>query len=132
MSKQLTVRVDDDVKPEFEKLCKKIGISVSNAVNIYMVQSVRRNGFPFPLSADESGGYTCGSEERREKNEETLVRRKKDSEDDKGSMLTFEEYCEKNKKQLDGAELDLKNGKGIKFTVEEFKKYCEGHKEVKK
>ena len=49
---QISLRIDDDVKQEAEKVLKEIGISMSSAVNIFLKTVVREKRIPFVLSAE--------------------------------------------------------------------------------
>lgn len=49
---QISLRIDDDVKQEAEKVLKEIGISMSSAVNIFLKTVVREKRIPFELSAE--------------------------------------------------------------------------------
>jgi DNA-damage-inducible protein J len=47
----LTIRIDDDIKKEAETLFKRLGISVSGAINIFFRQAIREQAIPFTISA---------------------------------------------------------------------------------
>lgn len=49
---QISLRIDDDVKQEAEKVLKEIGISMSSAVNIFLKTVGREKRIPFELSAE--------------------------------------------------------------------------------
>ena len=49
---QISLRIDDDVKVNAEKVCKDIGMSMSTAVNIYLKRLVSERRIPFEVSAD--------------------------------------------------------------------------------
>ena len=49
---QISLRIDDDVKVNAEKVCKDIGMSISTAVNIYLKRLVSERRIPFEVSAD--------------------------------------------------------------------------------
>lgn len=49
---QVNVRVDDDVKKKAEETCADIGITLSSAINIYLVKIGREGRIPFELTAD--------------------------------------------------------------------------------
>ena len=49
---QISMRIDDDVKQEAEKVLKEIGISMSSAVNIFLKTVGREKRIPFELSAE--------------------------------------------------------------------------------
>ena len=49
---QISLRIDDDVKQEAEKVLKEIGMSMSSAVNIFLKTVGREKRIPFELSAE--------------------------------------------------------------------------------
>ena len=49
---QISLRIDDDVKVNAEKVCKDIGMSMSTAVNIYLKRLVSERRIPFEVSED--------------------------------------------------------------------------------
>ena len=48
-----SIRMDPEVKSEFDKLCENIGLSASTAFNIFAKRSVRERAINLPLSASE-------------------------------------------------------------------------------
>jgi addiction module RelB/DinJ family antitoxin len=49
----MTVRVDDNVKKQFDALCEQFGMSVNAAVNVFINAVVRTRSIPFKISAEE-------------------------------------------------------------------------------
>lgn len=49
---QISLRVDDELKRDAEKILNDIGLSMSTAINIFLKTVVRENRIPFELSAD--------------------------------------------------------------------------------
>ena len=49
---QISVRVDDNVKKQAESVCSEIGMSLSTAINIYLVRLGKERRVPFDVSAD--------------------------------------------------------------------------------
>ncbi len=49
---QINLRVDDDVKKKAEQACIELGLSMSTAINIYLVKLGREKRIPFEVSAD--------------------------------------------------------------------------------
>lgn len=49
----LTVRIDEATKAQFDALCNELGLSASTAVNIFARAMVREQGFPFPVAMRE-------------------------------------------------------------------------------
>ena len=44
-----SVRLDSKLKDDAEKLFAELGLSLGSAMNIFLRQSVRINGLPFPI-----------------------------------------------------------------------------------
>lgn len=49
---QISLRVDDDVKYDAERILDDIGISMSTAINVFLKTVIRENRIPFELAAD--------------------------------------------------------------------------------
>lgn len=49
MSTTLTIRVDKQDKEQAEKILKKLGLTLSAAINIFIKAIIRNNGIPFAL-----------------------------------------------------------------------------------
>ncbi len=47
----MTVRVDNNVKKQFDALCEQFGMSVNAAVNVFINAVVRTRSIPFEISA---------------------------------------------------------------------------------
>jgi DNA-damage-inducible protein J len=47
----LSIRIDDDIKAEAERLFQSMGLNLSSAVNIFIRQSIARKEIPFKISA---------------------------------------------------------------------------------
>ena len=50
----MTVRMDADIKAQFEELCSQFGMSVNTAMNIFANTVVRRRKIPFEITAKPS------------------------------------------------------------------------------
>lgn len=48
----ISIRMDGELKQNFERLCRDIGMNVSTAFTIFAKQSVRENRLPVSLSVD--------------------------------------------------------------------------------
>ena len=44
-----TIRIDSELKAEFDKLCDEFGMSVNTAFNIYVKTVVRQRRIPFQI-----------------------------------------------------------------------------------
>ncbi len=51
MSEKVTisVRIDKNVKEQFEQICKAIGLKSSDAINIFVRKVIIEKGIPFPV-----------------------------------------------------------------------------------
>ncbi|MBO5803661.1 MAG: type II toxin-antitoxin system RelB/DinJ family antitoxin [Bacteroidales bacterium] len=47
-----TIRMDADLKAEFDKLCDEFGMSANTAFNIYVKTVIRQRRIPFTIEAD--------------------------------------------------------------------------------
>ena len=47
-----TIRMDAELKAEFDKLCDQFGMSANTAFNIYVKAVVRQRRIPFQIEAD--------------------------------------------------------------------------------
>ena len=47
-----TIRIDSELKAEFDKLCDEFGMSANTAFNIYVKTVVRQRRIPFQIEAD--------------------------------------------------------------------------------
>ena len=50
----MTVRVDNNIKKQFDALCEQFGMSVNAAVNVFINAVVRTRSIPFTISAEEA------------------------------------------------------------------------------
>ena len=51
MSIQVSTRIDEATKQDFDRICNGIGISPSNALSIFIRSVINHNGIPFVLTA---------------------------------------------------------------------------------
>ena len=48
-TKTISIRMDEQLKKDFEELCKDIGLSMSTAMNVFATRAVQENRIPFEL-----------------------------------------------------------------------------------
>lgn len=48
----LNIRIDENLKEQFDKLCNELGFNMSTAVNIFARAMVRQQALPFVVSLD--------------------------------------------------------------------------------
>jgi DNA-damage-inducible protein J len=53
----ITIRIDDDVKKDAESLFRKLGFSVSSAINVFFRQAIREQAIPFQVKTDKEREY---------------------------------------------------------------------------
>ena len=50
----ISIRLDSDIKKQFDDLCKEFGISTNAAFNLFARTVVREQAIPFPISLNNS------------------------------------------------------------------------------
>jgi DNA-damage-inducible protein J len=50
----LTVRMDNQVKAQFDKLCNEFGMSANTAINIFVKAVIRSRSIPFSINDNSS------------------------------------------------------------------------------
>ncbi len=48
----INVRIDEDLKKQFENFCNQTGLNISTAINIFVKTVVRENQIPFKITTD--------------------------------------------------------------------------------
>ena len=51
MSIQVSIRIDEATKRQFDKVCESIGLSPSNALSMFIKGVINYNGIPFNIVA---------------------------------------------------------------------------------
>ena len=54
----LNIRMDSNLKKQFEAFCADMGMSMTTAVNIFAKKAVRENRIPFEISGDAPNAET--------------------------------------------------------------------------
>jgi DNA-damage-inducible protein J len=49
---QISIRIDDTVKDDADKLFAELGLTLSGAVNIFVRQAIRQRAIPFVVTAE--------------------------------------------------------------------------------
>ena len=49
-----TIRIDNETKSQFDLLCKRLGLSVSTAFNLFIRKSLREQAIPFRVDLNSS------------------------------------------------------------------------------
>ena len=63
----LNIRIDDDVKKDAEVLFANLGLNMSTAINMFLRQSIRDNGIPFMITAEQPNKTTIEAIEEARK-----------------------------------------------------------------
>jgi addiction module RelB/DinJ family antitoxin len=92
---QLNVKIDPALKRDVEAVSKKIGLTPSDAVRVFLIQYVSHRGFPFDVTVnDEEWDY------RKRYNAKTvdIIKRSYDPKNlieiDGGTMEDFDRYMQ--------------------------------------
>ncbi len=49
----ISIRIDDKLKKQFEAICLELGFNMTTAINVFARAMVRKKGIPFELTIDE-------------------------------------------------------------------------------
>lgn len=49
----LCIRMDENLKKQFDHLCDELGLTMSTAINIFVKKFIREKGMPFALSIND-------------------------------------------------------------------------------
>ena len=55
MSIQVSTRIDEATKKQFDKVCERIGVTPSNALSMFIKGVINFNGIPFNVVATSEG-----------------------------------------------------------------------------
>lgn len=61
----ISIRIDEELKKQFEKFCSDTGMTMTTAFNIFVKKAVREQRIPFEITADPF--YSTANIERLEK-----------------------------------------------------------------
>ena len=81
----LTIRIDENIKRDAEKLFEELGMSMSGAINIFFRQAIRERAIPFSIKAkvDDDKYYEYFNPHNMKVLKESLAQA------EKGDMITF-------------------------------------------
>jgi DNA-damage-inducible protein J len=54
---QISIRIDDTIKDDADKLFAELGLTLSGAVNIFVRQAIRQRGIPFVVTIEGDPFY---------------------------------------------------------------------------
>lgn len=84
----MTVRLDAQMKSQFDSLCEQFGMSANTAINIFVKAVVRTKSIPFAINAKDE------KEEIRQKAIKAIESMQKSAEESGASEMTLEEINE--------------------------------------
>ena len=58
----LTTRCDEHIKTEADRIYKELGMTLSTAVNMFLVATVKQKGYPIPMTTTEDSATPQDSE----------------------------------------------------------------------
>ena len=61
----INIRIDEELKKQFEKFCEDTGLTMTTAFNIFIKKAVKEQRIPFEITADPF--YSASNIERLEK-----------------------------------------------------------------
>lgn len=61
----ISIRIDEELKKQFEKFCSDTGMTMTTAFNIFVKKAVKEQKIPFEITADPF--YSAANMERLEK-----------------------------------------------------------------
>ncbi len=93
----ISTRIDDKVKSDAERVAGEIGISLSTAINVFLVQFVSNSGFPFDVVVPKNKRRQAIID--LEQLDATVKRAIADS-DDTGQAERFDYFDEKTNKLI--------------------------------
>ena len=57
----MNIRMDKEVKEQAQKIFAQLGMDMTTAVNVFLRQTIRHNGFPFELKIDTPNEETMAA-----------------------------------------------------------------------
>ena len=58
MQSNISVRIDETLKQQFDSLCSELGLTMSAAVNLFIKAVIREKGLPFAISINDYNSET--------------------------------------------------------------------------
>ncbi len=82
----MTIRMDSQIKKQFDKLCQQFGMSTNTAINIFVNQVVRSRAIPFIITSKDDE-----KEEIRKKGLEAFYQIRKEMEESNDEEISLSE-----------------------------------------
>ena len=100
----LTIQIDETLKEKGEILFNRFGLSITDAINLFLSKSVEEDNLPFDLDEDFDLDGPYSAEEDAllysPSNVAAILEAKKSLDEGKGISMTFEEFRELSKRIL--------------------------------
>ena len=71
-STNINIRMEQELKNQFEAVCSELGLSMSTAINIFAKATVRRQGIPFELTLQHRHPLSISNMSEEKLTEEVL------------------------------------------------------------
>lgn len=68
----INIRMDENLKKQFDSFCSEVGMSMSTAFNIFARTVVRQRKIPFEISTEKDPFYSTENIERLKKSIEQM------------------------------------------------------------
>ena len=82
----MTIRMDSQIKKQFDKLCQQFGMSTNTAINIFVNQVVRSRAIPFIITSKDDE-----KEEIRKKGLQAFYKIRKEMEESNDEEISLSE-----------------------------------------
>lgn len=69
----LSIRMDEDVKKQFDAFCAEVGMNTSVAINLFAKAVLREGRIPFEISIKQDPFYSPANQARLKKSMDTLI-----------------------------------------------------------
>ena len=63
----INIRIDENLKKQFDELCEELGLTMSSAINMFAKAMIRNQGIPFEISLHKPNAETIKAIEDAEK-----------------------------------------------------------------
>lgn len=60
----INIRMEENLKKQFDSLCAELGLNMSAAINIFAKTMVRQRGIPFDVSLNTPGAENIDESEK--------------------------------------------------------------------
>ena len=71
-STSVTIRMDEELKKNFDMICTELGLNMTAAINVFARAVVRKHGIPFDLTINDDFFYSEANVERLRKSIQSL------------------------------------------------------------